>query len=106
MSKMSENHFDETVDVDGSKAVEIKLLEYIPNAMYSIKEDPNGQPIINLMVTSGSGGQPVQLVPGDYFESDSVVLNFGSKRVSTNLSSLSLSKTERSIWTILWHSAI
>ena len=79
LSKMSENHFDKTVDLDDGKAVEIKLLEYIPNAMYAIKEDPNGKPIINLMVTSGSAGEPVQLMQGNYFESDSVVLNFGSK---------------------------
>jgi cytochrome c-type biogenesis protein CcsB len=79
MSKMSKNSFDKTVDLDDGKAVEIKLLEYIPNAMYAIKEDPNGQPIINLMVTNGSAGEPVQLMQGNYFESDSVVLNFGSK---------------------------
>jgi cytochrome c-type biogenesis protein CcsB len=79
LSKMSENRFDKTVALADAKAVDIKLLEYIPNATYSIKEDPNGQPIINLMVTNGSQGEPVQLMQGSYFESDSVVLDFGSK---------------------------
>jgi len=79
LSKMSHNSLEESVDLENGGTVGIKLLEYIPNATYSIKEDPNGKPIINMMVTSGSQGEPVQLAEGDYFESDSVVLNFGSK---------------------------
>jgi len=79
LSKMTKNSFDTSVDLSDGSAVEIRLLEYIPNATYSIQEDPNGEPIINLMVTSGSSGKPVQLREGEYFESDGIVLNFGSK---------------------------
>lgn len=83
LSKMTENSFDETVDIESGKAVEIRLLEYIPNATYSIKEDPSGKPIINLMVTNGSQGRPLQLEQGNYFESNSVILDFGSKESFT-----------------------
>lgn len=79
MSKMSHNSFDTKVDLDGGKAVNIELVEYIPNATKSIVEDPNGEPIINMMVTSGSSGEPVQLKEGEYYEGTAVVLNFGSK---------------------------
>ncbi len=78
LSKMSHNSFDTTVGLENGNAVAIELLEYIPNATYSLVEDPAGEPIINLMVTSGSSGEPVQLKQGDYYESASVVLNFGS----------------------------
>ncbi len=78
LSKMSHNSFDTSVELESGSDVSIELLEYIPNATYSIQEDPNGQPIINMMVTSGRSGEPVQLKEGEYFESASVVLNFGS----------------------------
>jgi len=58
----------------------MELLEYIPNATYTIQEVPDGKPIINMMVTSGGSGEPVQLNHGEYFETDSVVLNFGSTK--------------------------
>ena len=79
MSKMSKNSFETSVDLENGKSVELKLLEYIPNATSSIVEDPNGQAIINMMVTSGSSGEPVQLKEGTYYEGASIVLNFGSK---------------------------
>jgi hypothetical protein len=78
LSKMSHNSFDTNVDLEGGSDVGIELLEYIPNATYSIQEDPNGKPIINMMVTSDRGGEPVQLTEGEYYEGDDVVLSFGA----------------------------
>ncbi len=78
LSKMSHNSFETKVDLENGSNVEISLLEYIPNATYSLQEDPNGQPIINLMVTGGGAGESVQLKEGDSYEGDEVVLNFGS----------------------------
>ncbi len=83
LSKMSHNSFDASVELESGSNVDIELLEYIPNATYSIEEDPSGKPIINMMVTSGSSGEPVQLKEGEYFESASVVLDFGSTETFT-----------------------
>ena len=79
MSKMSENSFETSVSLENGKAVEIELLEYIPNATNSIVEDPNGQAIINMMVTSGRSGEPVQLKEGSAYEGSTAVLNFGAE---------------------------
>lgn len=78
LSKMSQNSFDTNVDLESGSDVGIELLEYIPNATYSIQEDANGKPIINMMVTSGRSGEPVQLKEGEHYEGDTVILNFGS----------------------------
>ena len=79
MSKMSQNSFETTVDLANGKSVNIELEEYIPNATNSIVKDPNGKAIINMMITSGSSGEPVQLKEGNAYEGAGVVLNFGSK---------------------------
>ncbi len=79
LSKMSHNSFETDVKMENGSSVGIELTEYIPNATYSIKADPAGEPIINMMVTGGGSGEPVQLKEGDYYEGDGVVLNFGSK---------------------------
>ena len=78
MSKMSHNSFDASVTLENGNDIDLELLEYIPNATNSIVEDPAGDAIINMMITTGSSGEPVQLTAGMYFETASVVLNFGS----------------------------
>ena len=78
MSKMSHNSFDTRVNLENGKSVEIVLSEYIPNATNSIVEDPKGKAIINMMVTSGRSGTPVQLKEGSYYEGATAVLNFGA----------------------------
>jgi cytochrome c-type biogenesis protein CcsB len=77
LSKMSENSFEADVDVDG-KAVKIRLLEYIPDAAYTIKADPDGVPIAHMMVTGGGAGQSIQLSKGEFYENESMVLDFNS----------------------------
>ena len=79
MSKMSHNRFETSVTLENGNDVVLELLEYIPNATTSIVEDPNGKAIINMMITSGSSGEPVQLIVGAHYETASVVLNFGSQ---------------------------
>ncbi len=77
LSKMSKNSVNIDVDVNG-KPVKIELMEYIPDAVYSIKEDPNGSAIINMMVTAGGAAERIQLMQGENYEAPNVVLNFGS----------------------------
>ena len=78
MSKMSHNSFDTSVSLDNGEAVDIELTEYIISATNSIVEDTEGDAIINMMVTSGNSGESVQLEKGAFYESSSVVLDFGS----------------------------
>ena len=56
MSKMSHNSFDASVTLENGNEVELELLEYIPNATNSIVADPNGNAIINMMITTGNSG--------------------------------------------------
>jgi len=79
LSKMSQNSLSADIDVDG-KLLNIELMDYIPDAVYNIKEDPTGKPIISMMVTAGGGAERVQLNEGDYFETNDIVLNFGSDK--------------------------
>ncbi|MFT5660727.1 MAG: cytochrome c-type biogenesis protein CcsB [Sulfurimonas sp.] len=78
LSKRLENSLDASLEIEG-KNVEVELLEYIPDAMEKMVEDKEkGSPVANMMVTGGGKGKPVALTQGTYFETDSVVLNFGS----------------------------
>ncbi len=77
LSKRSHNTLDASLHADG-KNVDVKLTEYIPNAIESIVEDPNGHAMLNLMITGGGKGKPVALVAGDYYDAGNFVLDFQS----------------------------
>lgn len=79
LSKMSKNSFSQDINVNG-KIVTLELLEYIPNAVYSVKTDPNGSPIASLVVTKNGSPATIQLKQGEYYESAEMVLNFGSSK--------------------------
>ncbi|MDB2562943.1 cytochrome c biogenesis protein CcsA, partial [Sulfurimonas sp.] len=76
LSKRLENSLSSSLEVDG-KDVSVELIDYIPDAMEKMLADENGQPVANMMVTGGGKGKPIALKYGDYFETDSVILNFG-----------------------------
>ncbi len=50
LSKIGDNNFDIKMNVDGKNAY-IKYIKYIPNAINSIVDDPNGEPMVSLMTT-------------------------------------------------------
>ena len=77
LSKRSHNDLETSLDVAGKK-VNVKLVEYIPNAIESVVEDPQGHPMLNLMVTGGGKGKPVALSQGDYYDAGNFVLDFQS----------------------------
>jgi len=77
LSKRGDNDLSSSLVVNG-KNVHVKLLEYIPDAIESIVEDPKGKPLANLMVTAGAKGQPVALAEGKYYDAGTFVLDFGS----------------------------
>ena len=52
LSKLGGNSLDTSFDV-GNKTVNVKLLEYIPDAVYTITEAEDGKPIANMMISGG-----------------------------------------------------
>ena len=81
-SKLSQTGFDKSVNINGEN-VEISLLEYIPNAVYQLVDDPDGKAIANMMVTGKGGAERIQLSEGEYFEAPDAVIDFGSNRTFT-----------------------
>lgn len=79
LSKRSSNHFERTLAFDNEK-VDVKLESYMGDASYEPVADPKGSPILKMMITSGSGGEPVVLKEGDFFEANDVVIDFGSHK--------------------------
>jgi len=78
LSELSTNHFDEDIKVDG-EMVNVKLVEYIPNASYEMVEDKvNGKTVLDMMVSMGGQGKEMKLKQGEYIEAEDLVLNFGS----------------------------
>ncbi len=78
LSELSENHFDENVLVNGEN-VEIKLLEYIPNAVTEFIEDKEkGVTTLQMMMTVGDGTKQFKLKEGESIEADDFFLNFGA----------------------------
>jgi cytochrome c-type biogenesis protein CcsB len=77
LSKRSQNHFNQEV-VLGNEKVTVALKDYMGNARYEAVADPKGEPILNMMVTAGQGGEQVSLKKGEFFETNDMVLDFDS----------------------------
>ncbi len=78
LSEVSENHFAENILVNDEN-VEIKLLEYIPNAVYEFIEDKaKGVTTLDMMMTVGDGTKQFKLKEGDSIEADDFFINFGA----------------------------
>jgi len=77
LSKKSSNSIETTLELEGKK-IEVKLLEYIPDAMETIVADKSGKAIANLMITAGEQGQPVSLNEGNYYDAGNFILDFAS----------------------------
>lgn len=77
LSYMFHNSYSKTLTINGKK-VHVKLTQFIPNVIQAIVESKNGAPIANMMITSQGKGQQTKLSPGQFFMSDSLVLDFDS----------------------------
>jgi len=77
LSKRSSNTFERTLDFDGG-TIDVKLDGYMGDARLEAVSDPKGEPILNMMVTSGGGGEQISLKKGDSFEANDIVIDFGS----------------------------
>lgn len=89
LSKKSDNTLSSSLNVDG-KNVKVELSEYIPDAVEQSVPDENGGPVLNMMVASVSGAQPMGLKKGEYYETDDLVIDFGSSQTFNNKPVISL----------------
>ncbi len=78
LSKRKENDLSTSLgDIDG-KDVKVELIEYIPNAIEQTVESDSGDPLAEMMITSNGKGEKIALRYTQYYESDDVVIDFGS----------------------------
>ncbi len=77
LSKRTKNEFEKSFNINGKK-VDVRLLEYIPDAVEKVVEDPNGVPMADLMITGMGQGTPVALAKGRYYDAGNFVLDFNS----------------------------
>ncbi len=79
LSKRGDNEFEKSLSV-GGKSVKVRLLEYIPDAVEKVVSDPNGVPMLDLMITGAGRGTPVALQFGHYYDAGTFILDFGSQQ--------------------------
>ncbi len=79
LSKRTHNSFEENFTFEG-KHMNVKLLEYIPDAVEKLVADPNGVPMLDLMITGQGRGVPVALKQGSFFDAGTFVIDFDSKQ--------------------------
>jgi len=77
LSRLSSNSFEKSLNVDG-KNVNVKLLEFIPQASHSLVEDPEGVPYLSLVISDEQGPKNINLKQGEYIVTKSTVIDFGS----------------------------
>ena len=86
IAAIGSNDFSMKLNVAGDNAT-IKFKKFIPNAINKVVDDPNGTPMISMMVTNGSRPDNVVLKNSDYFKSANVLftLNNDTKSGSRSL---------------------
>ena len=76
LSSMTKNHFDKNWDFNG-KEVNVELVNYLPAAeLEIIKDEINGNDVLELMVAAGGRGTPVYLEKGEYHDAGQFILTF------------------------------
>jgi cytochrome c-type biogenesis protein CcsB len=69
------NDFSLKMPIDGDTA-KLTYKELIPNATTTLEEDPQGEPIINMMVSYAGEAEEITMRPGDVFEAPEFILAF------------------------------
>lgn len=77
LSKLGGNHIDTSFQA-GGKTISVKLLKYIPDAVYTIEEAADGKPIVNMMIAGGGAPDQVQLSRGEQYENEKLIIDFDS----------------------------
>ncbi|WP_185957531.1 cytochrome c biogenesis protein CcsA [Saccharicrinis carchari] len=77
MSERSQNYFKKNVKVDG-KRVKLKSIRFIKNTNLIPAEDPNGKPLVSLVVSVGGGRNTLNLFEGEYVKVDNYSIGFAT----------------------------
>jgi cytochrome c-type biogenesis protein CcsB len=82
-SKRSKNSLEASLGIN-DKNIDVKLIEYIPDAIEIITDDiKNGKPMIQIILTSKTKNEPIILSEGEYFKTNNFILDFNSKKSFT-----------------------
>ena len=79
LSKRTHNSLSSSLDIDGKK-LSVKLVEYIPDAKEVLVKSKDAKAALDMMITTKQNGKQISLLEGDYYETDSFVLDFNSKK--------------------------
>jgi cytochrome c-type biogenesis protein CcsB len=83
ISKIGKNDFEFSFDLKDKKA-EVKFKEYVPNAVSTIVDDPNGEPLIALVISNNDKADEILLKEGDFIELEGIVFSFNKKDETGN----------------------
>ena len=78
ISRLGGNGFSFSFDVGGDKA-EVKFKEYLPSATKKVVDDPNGVPMISMMLSGYGESVSVVLKEGETYETSDYIFSFNAK---------------------------
>jgi len=78
ISHIGGNNFSFSFDVGGDKA-DVKFKEYLPNATKKVVDDPNGIPMISMMLSGYGESLSVALKEGESYETSDYIFSFNAK---------------------------
>ncbi len=74
-SKIGSNRLSEEIRFE-NEIIHLEVLKYIPDAVTKAVEDPEGLPMISMMVADGGTPQAITLAKGESFETGAFVIAF------------------------------
>jgi len=89
LSTFTTNHFSKEIAMNGF-SVHVELIDYIADAVKTLKNDPNGEAYAIFMLTTPNGAKEVQLKAGDVINLGDVVLDFNATTLPDNKAHISL----------------
>ena len=75
LSSMTTNNFSKIIEIDG-KEVHFELSNYLPASKKTLEANPNGRKALELMISNGSKGKPVQILEGDSYDAGTFKVTF------------------------------
>jgi len=89
ISPIGSNDFSMNLNVDGENA-EVNFKEFIPNAITQVVEDPNGKPMISMMISNRNGANNIVLKNNDFVQNSEIVFTLNSDIKDENTASVNI----------------
>ncbi len=77
-SSMTKNSLDESLYADNRK-INIKLLRYLPTAQETVAQDPNGEKLLELKISTGKDGKIYYFAKGDVKDFGDFYISYDAK---------------------------